>query len=198
MGVGAARARSQTPGIWLHIYSAHLDTLYTCEAANPKNMDFGLQSVLRHSARDSEPTVDYTTSINLMYTRLTVYLLEESNSLHLLALAVQQHFRGYTLLGPRFLPYFHTNLQRPIRPTKPPSCPFRNTQLLLIRRPNAVPCWAFKRDNRSFLLVRGTLFKWVVEEHELTRTKSTFNEGERTAPIFNVKAIRIVCPTPYS
>lgn len=86
---------NETPDMKPDVHSTCLDVLYTCEATNPKDMSFGLQSVLRHLARSSESTVDYTTSIEYIYTRLTVYLLEESNSLHLLTLAAQQRLPGH-------------------------------------------------------------------------------------------------------
>lgn len=79
-----------------------LETLRNREATAPRDMSFGLYSVLRHSTKGTPPILNYSLPSGLVFLRLTKYLLEETNSLRFLVIAAQARLLDAPSWAPDF------------------------------------------------------------------------------------------------
>ncbi|KAH7080429.1 heterokaryon incompatibility protein-domain-containing protein [Paraphoma chrysanthemicola] len=91
-----------------------LEILCTRSATEPRDMSFGLDSILRRNAANSDSlVVNYSLSQGEVYSQLTRHLLQETNSLGILEMAAQRHCPG----GPSWIPDYSHKLEYPSGPT---------------------------------------------------------------------------------
>lgn len=154
------------------VYGTLLDTLRIRKATNPRDMSFGLRSVLRRSTQSSLPPVDYTASISSTYMHLTYHLLTETNSLHFLALAAQANFPD----APSWVPDFSKSLL-PVEPQKDFD-------------PGSQSSWHLDPATGSDILtVKGAFIDNVVSKRRLIQTNTTYQESDWTAHLTNLKTM---------
>ncbi|KAF2108152.1 heterokaryon incompatibility protein-domain-containing protein [Lophiotrema nucula] len=148
-----------------------LETLRIRKATNPKDMSFGLHSVLRQTSEKLLPTVDYKTATGTIYTRLALYLMEESESLHLLSLAAQAHLSD----APSWVPDFSQNLD-----------PVNDRGNL----PATQPEWRLDEDDPESLIVQGAIVDTILSKWIIMSTASTYHESEWAEHTANIRTIQ--------
>ncbi|KAH7095870.1 heterokaryon incompatibility protein-domain-containing protein [Paraphoma chrysanthemicola] len=91
-----------------------LEILCTRNATEPRDMSFGLDSILRRNAANSDSlVVNYSLSQAEVYSQLTRHFLQETNSFGVLEMAAQRHCPG----APSWIPDYSQKLEYPSGPT---------------------------------------------------------------------------------
>jgi len=139
------------------------------KAKDPKDMSFGLHSVLRKITDKDLPRVDYQVSTGTAYRQLTHYLIAEYESLDLLLLAAQAHLKD----APSWVPDFSQTLD----------AVFDGGSHLASQ-------WGIDKTGSESLIVRGALVDTIAKAWQIKTTKSTYLESEWAEHTENIRILQ--------
>ncbi|CAI6328428.1 unnamed protein product [Periconia digitata] len=144
------------------IHAQVLEAICTRSATDPRDMSYGIQSILdRPNTNNKTPSVDYTLSKAEVFKQLSIYLLSQQSSIQLLTLAAQRRCEHAS----SWIPDFSHNLTADCRDVEYPE-EWREHDYLY-RRPYDVTSHSphYQRlhpQDDSILIVKGYLFAEVI------------------------------------
>lgn len=187
---------------WLHSISEDtdddlIDAIITRKARDPKDMAFGLQSVLSMKLGRDLPPPNYATSLGQTYKEFTINLLHTTDHLQFLLPAAGNRIPGQ----PSWIPNWSTEF---------PSYwlqPFMTRQSSIyshLTRDDASKTgehlesqqrklWQLDLQTSNNLTVLGHHFCTVTKCFELQLTQGQYNESEKAIHIENIRVMQNVC-----
>lgn len=140
------------------------------KATNPKDMSFGLHSVLEKLTGKHLPLVDYRISLGTVYEQLAHYLITEYDSLEVIVLAAQAHRQD----TPSWVPDFSQKLD----------------SVGSAGEPHPAPQWRVHENGLQCLVLQGALVDTISSVRQLVPTLSTYHESEWDEHTRNIQLLQ--------
>lgn len=152
-----------------------INAIYTRKATNPKDLAYGVRSVLQDLSDEKLPDPDYELPTGQIFNELTGQLLQTTKSLKVLLPASICHFPGQPSWVPdwsvEFPNFWVSPLYRAIEPSK--------------RCDNALP----KLIANDILMVQGYQVGVITEVLELQATAQSYDERDREVHLRNLEIV---------
>ena len=142
------------------------DSLCFRKATNPRDLSFGLRSVLGLCSAISQdlPAIDYSLPVDQVYTKLTKYLILASNALQPLLLAACKSCPN----APSWVPDYSQVLN-------PYGLPGGDYYIAI---PPSKPCYRISGEDEQTLTVKGLLFGKITALYRFRRTSDIYEQSE--------------------